>query len=114
MIDGRPHLLATTLPVLHRPVLHHLDGAETDPEAWRTWTVVRELELPEQAWNTGVGLGYERANAAYLVDERARDGAFYLLYAGSTEVKSHEGRGQAKLGLARSRDLVGWEVAAGR
>lgn len=114
VIDGTPHLLATTLPVLHRPVLHRLAGPQNDPQAWRTWTVVRELEIPEQAWNTGKGLGYERANAGYLVDERARDGMFYLLYAGSTEVKSYEGRGHAKLGLARSRDLVIWEVPPAR
>ena len=38
------------------------------------------------------------------------DGFFYLLYAGTDEVSSYEGRGHVKLGLARSRDLVTWEV----
>lgn len=109
-IDGRWHLLATTLPLLHRPVLHRLDGDEKDPSAWRTWTVVREMDVPEQSWNTGSPLTYERANAASLADERSTDGFFYLLYAGSTETITFEGRGRSSLGLARSRDLVKWEV----
>lgn len=112
-IDGTWHLLATSLPVVHRPVLHRLAGDPSDPLAWRTWTRVRELEIPEQAWNTGEGFGYERANAGYLVDDRAAngDGFFYLVYAGSTELATYENRGHAKLGLARSRDLTVWEPA---
>jgi hypothetical protein len=109
-IDGVWHLCATTIPLIHRPVLHRLDGDELDPTAWRTWTVVRELEVPEQTWNSGAPPLYERANAAYLVDHRATDGHFYLQYAGSTEITSFEGRGHSSLGLARSRDLVTWEV----
>ena len=110
-IDGRWHLLGTTIPLIHRPVLHRLEGDERDPMAWRTWTAVGELEVEEQAWNTGGVIGYERANAGYLVDDRDGDGYFYLLYAGSIETESFMGRGHSSLGLARSLDLATWEVA---
>lgn len=113
-VDGTWHLLATSTPLLHRPILHRLAGDPKQPESWRTWTRVRELEVPEQAWNTGDPLTYERANAGYLIDARPVDGFFLLLYAGSTEVLSYQSRGHAKLGLARSRDLVTWEPAAAR
>ncbi len=109
-IDGRWHLLATTIPLLHRPNLYRLDGDENDPASFRRWTLVRELAIEEQRWNTGRPLLYERANAAFLTDAREEDGFFYLLYAGSTETRSFSGRGHAGLGLARSRDLVTWEV----
>jgi hypothetical protein len=108
-IDGTWHLLATSL-LPHRPILHRLEGDPAVPASWTRWSRVRELEIVEQGWNTGrIDIVYERANAGYLVDERAADGFFYLVYAGSTELGSYEGRGHAKLGLARSRDLVSWE-----
>lgn len=113
-IDGVWHLLGTRIPLLHVPVLHRLDGDPRDPAAWRTWTVVRDFEIPPQRWNDGPVLDHERANAAYLVDERERDGHYYLLYAGSTERDSFERRGHSSLGLARSRDLVRWEPARDR
>jgi hypothetical protein len=109
-IDGAWHLLATTIPLLHRPVLHRLAGDAKDPNAWRTWTAVRELEVGEQSWNTGDPFTYERDNSGYLVDDRATSGFFYFLYAGSTEVTSFSGRGHSSLGLARSRDLATWEI----
>ena len=89
-----------------------LDGEVGDPAAWQRWTQVRELAIPAQPWNDGELLSHERANAAFLIDDRQTDGAFYLLYAGSTEVTSFEGRGHARLGIARSRDLIEWEAAA--
>lgn len=109
-IDGQWFLLGTTIPLVHRPTLHRLAGDENDPNSFRTWTLVRELEIAEQSWNTGPAFGYERANAAFLADDRATDGFFYLLFAGSTDIASFNGRGHAHLGLARSRDLVNWEV----
>lgn len=108
-IDGVFHLLATTL-LPHRPVLHRLEGDPAAAESWRKWTRVRELEIPEQSWNTGKSVFYERANAAHLFDDRATTGYFQLVYAGTTELSSYEGRGHVKLGLAKSRDLVTWEV----
>ena len=52
----------------------------------------------------------EIANAAYLCDARPLDGHWYLFYAGSTELDRFGGRGYAKVGIARSTDLVRWEV----
>jgi hypothetical protein len=112
-IDGTWHLLVTSL-LPHLPVLYRLTGDVADPESFRSWTKVRELAVQDQSWNTGELFRHERANAGYLIDDRARDGFFYLLYAGSTEVSSYEGRGHAKLGLSRSADLITWEPAAER
>jgi hypothetical protein len=113
-IDGQWFLLGTTIPLIHRPALHRLAGDEKDPQSFRSWTLVRELEIAEQSWNTGPAFGYERANAAFLADDRATDGFFYLLFAGSTDIESFNGRGHARLGLARSRDLITWELPAER
>lgn len=101
-IDGEWHLLATTVP-LHVPTLYR-------KVEWTQWEEVRELAIPAQAWNDGELLSHERANAAFLVDDRERTGYFYTLYAGSTEVTSFEGRGHASLGIARSVDLIEWDV----
>ncbi len=112
-IDGTWHLLATTIP-LHAPVLHRLAGDPRDPRAWLEWEVVRELAIPAQPWNDGELLAHERANAAFLVDDRETDGVFYVIYAGSIEVTSFEGRGHSSLGIARSVDLEHWEVPPAR
>lgn len=57
--------------------------------------------------------GFERANAAFLCDARPVDGYYYLFYSGSTETLLFNGRGHAKVGVARSVDLVDWEVPPG-
>jgi hypothetical protein len=114
-IDGRWHLLGTRIPV-HAPELYRLDGDPSDPAAWLHWTPLRTLEVPEEGWNSGgtvPGIDYERANSGYLCDARAVDGHFYLFYAGSTELVTNDGRGHAKIGVARSRDLVEWRVPPG-
>lgn len=111
IIDGKWHLLGTTIPLVHRPRLYSLEGDPNDPQSWLKWKLERELQVPEEAWNTGTNPAeYERSNAAYLIDERAIDGYFYLLYAGSIEVETHAGRGYSRLGLARSKNLASWEV----
>jgi hypothetical protein len=111
LIDGTWHLLGTTIPLVHRPRLYTLEGDPNDPRAWLKWKLKRELNIPEEAWNTGANPAeYERSNAAYLIDERAIDGYFYLLYAGSTEVQTHSGRGHSRLGLARSQNLTSWRT----
>jgi hypothetical protein len=111
-IDGTWHLLGTSIPV-HAPQLYRLAGDPAKPKSWLHWKLVRTIEVPEEEWNGGgtvPGLDYERANSAYLCDARAADGYFYLLYAGSTELTTNEGRGHAKIGVARSKDLEHWTV----
>lgn len=105
-IDGVWHVLGTTVPV-HRTLLYRLDGGAGDPDSWRRWKLVREITVPDQGWNRPPG---EVLNAAYLCDARPLDGHWYLFYAGSTELDRFGGRGHAKVGIARSRDLVRWEV----
>jgi hypothetical protein len=98
-IDERWHLLTTDYPP-HSPVLYQMQTAGD----WRHWVEGRELVIPRQHFNTA-----HHANAAYLADWRTTDGYFYLLYAGNTQTKSHHGRGDNRLGVARSRDLTAWE-----
>lgn len=110
-IDGTWHILGTTIPLVHRPALLRLDGDESSAQAWLRWKHVTELEIPEEGWNTGgEPWTYERSNAAFMIDQRAEDEHYYLLYAGSTETVRFSGRGHSSLGLARSRDLVTWEI----
>ncbi len=109
VIDGVWHMVGTTIPV-HRELLYRLAGPPEEPSSWLHWTLVREFEVPSEEWNHPPG---EIANAAYLCDARALDGHWYLFYAGSTELDRFGGRGHAKIGIARSTDLVRWEVPPG-
>ncbi|MCA1691931.1 MAG: hypothetical protein LC733_06945 [Actinobacteria bacterium] len=113
-VDGVWHVLGTTVPV-HRELLYRLDGPPERPESWLRWKLVRQLEVPAESWNRdqGDGRGFELANAAFLCDARPLDGYWYLFYAGSTELNRFGGRGHAKMGIARSTDLVRWEVPPG-
>ncbi|MFN2503187.1 MAG: hypothetical protein ABR540_02950, partial [Acidimicrobiales bacterium] len=113
-VDGVWHVLGTTVPV-HRELLYRLDGPPERPESWLRWKLVRQLEVPAESWNRdqGDGRGFELANAAFLCDARPLDGYWYLFYAGSTELNRFGGRGHAKIGIARSTDLVRWEVPPG-
>jgi hypothetical protein len=109
LINGVWHVLGTTVPV-HHELLFRLAGPPDRPESWLHWTLVRELTVPSEAWNHPPG---EVANAAYLCDARPLDGHWYLFYAGSTELDRFGGRGHAEVGVARSTDLVHWEVPPG-
>jgi len=105
-IDGVWHMVGTTIPV-HRELLYRLAGPPDEPGSWLHWDLVREFDIPQEAWNMPPG---EIANAAYLCDARALDGFWYLFYAGSTELDRFGGRGHAKVGVARSFDLAHWDV----
>jgi hypothetical protein len=111
VVDGKWHLLATRIPQ-HQPLLFRLKGDPTEPESWLRWKQVREFKIPDEDWNTGrnPGFDHEVANSSYLCDARELDGYWYLVYAGSTELETFDGRGHAKLGVARSKDLRKWEV----
>jgi hypothetical protein len=114
-IDGVWHLLGTSNN-LDRPWLFTLAGDPAVPQGWLDWSPGRELEVPLEAWNRAVGIpsvNFEQENAAYLCDARRVDGWFYLLYIGTNELSTYGGWGHTKLGIARSRDLVVWEVPCG-
>jgi hypothetical protein len=116
-IDGVWHVLATTIPI-HEPTLFRLDGDPEKPRSRLRWNKVRSFDIPSEEWNSPregpakdrAGITYERANSAYLCDARALDGYWYLVYAGSDELSTHDGRGLARIGIARSEDLVHWTV----
>jgi hypothetical protein len=114
VIGGKWHVLTTKIPV-HVPTLYRLVGDPSDPPSWLKWKEVAKLEIPEESWNEGVtpGITHETANSAHLCDARKLDGYWYLTYAGSTELDTFEGRGHAKIGIARSKDLKKWEVPPG-
>lgn len=112
MIDGHWHMLATARGPEpkrdHLPNLTRLRGTGDEDSDWLDWEPFRTLEIPYEGFNTD-----NRANAAFLADWRDHDGYFYLLYAGRTQGQTHAGRGDNRLGLARSTDLMEWVVPGG-
>ncbi len=107
-IDDSWQLMATgyNWRFQHRPYLLRMDGDPGEDESWGRWTKQHQLALPQEAFNSA-----ERANAAYLLDARKSDGVFYLLYAGTVDQSLHAKRGDCRLGIAWSKDLVEWQVA---
>ncbi|HTD49361.1 MAG TPA: hypothetical protein VK771_02095, partial [Acidimicrobiia bacterium] len=111
-IDGRWTLLATS-NLLDRPFVFALVGDARRPTSWLHWTPGRQLIIPQERWNRGRGVTgstYEHANGAYLVDRRARDGFFYLVYEDAPEMSKFGGQGHGVFAVARSTDLVRWSV----
>jgi hypothetical protein len=102
---------------LDQPWLFTLSGDPDRPEGWLHWTDAYPLDVPGQAFDSGPGissLGYEHANSAYLCATGPGPGAeVYLFYAGSSELTQFDGWGHAAIGVARSRDLVHWQVPPG-
>ncbi len=111
-VGGHWDLVATSNE-LDQPWLFRLDGDPATPASWLHWSTGRELQVPAEPWDSGQGLtgvGYERDNSAFLCDARSVDGYYYLLYAGSDELSQFGGWGHAAIGIARSTDLVHWQV----
>jgi hypothetical protein len=113
-VNGAWNLVATS-NTLDQPFLFTLaPGDPSDPETWLHWSTGRELMVPSQAFNTGEGIssvGFEHANSAFLCV--GPEGEDYLTYAGSTELTAYGGWGHARIGIARSTDLVNWQVSPG-
>lgn len=111
-VEGSWHLMATSNELDH-PWLFRLLGDPGDPSGWLRWTTGHELVVPAAAWDTGKGISgqdYERANASFLCNASGTDGYYYLVYAGSTDLTQFGGWGHAEIGIARSRNLVDWQV----
>jgi hypothetical protein len=113
-VDGGWHLVATS-NTLDQPFLFTLGpGDPATPSTWLHWSDGQQLSVPGESFNSGTGVssvGYEHANSAFLCVGPA--GEDYLTYAGSTELTQFGGWGHARIGLARSTDLVHWEVPPG-
>jgi hypothetical protein len=116
MVAGRWRLVATS-DNLDQPWMFTLAGNPDTTTGWLRWTDGHELDLPAQSFNSGPGIssiGFEHANSAFLCDAGSLPGHFvYLLYAGSEELSRFGGWGQARIGIARSTDLVHWQVPPG-
>ncbi len=113
-VDDGWHLVATS-NTLDQPFLFTLGpGDPATPTTWLHWSAGQSLTVPGQAFNSGNGIssvGYEHANSAFLcVGPQGED---YLSYAGSTELGRFGGWGHARVGIARSTDLVHWQVPPG-
>ena len=105
--------VVATTNTLDRPYFATLAGPPANPRSWLDWTGGRVLNIPAESWNSAAGISsvtHEVANAIYLCDGRAIDGYFYAFYAGSDELTAFGGWGHAKIGIARSIDLVHWNV----
>jgi hypothetical protein len=114
-IDGVWHVLGTS-NTADRPWLFALQGDPSKPSGWLHWSHGRELEIPLEKWNRAPGLPgvtFDQANSAYLCDARRLDGHFYLFFIGSKELKNFGGWGHTMVGVARSKNLVTWEVPCG-
>lgn len=111
-VDGHWDLVATS-NTLDQPWMFSLVGDPLVPASWLRWTKGTELQIPAQTWDTGTGVssvGYEHANSVFVCNAHATDGYYYATYAGSDELTSFGGWGHAKIGIARSTDLVHWQV----
>lgn len=114
--SGRWRLMATS-DNLDQPWLFTLAGNPDRAEGWLHWTDGYPLTVPGQSFDTGPGvssLGFEHANSAFLCVAGTSSGdEDYLFYAGSSELTQFGGWGHARIGVARSQDLVHWQVPPG-
>jgi hypothetical protein len=113
-IGGVWHLVATS-NTLDQPFIFTLGaGDPANPPTWLHWSAGQELMVPSQTFDSGSGVSsvnYEHANSAFVcVGPHTED---YLTYAGSTELTDFGGWGHARIGIARSNDLVHWQVPTG-
>jgi hypothetical protein len=97
--------LSSDYPPKTRGMLYSISGDGSKDEDWLEWIDGYELDIPKEDFNSD-----HVANAPFIADWREHDGYFYCIYAGRSENKSYLGRGDNKIALARSKDLVQWEV----
>lgn len=102
-VDGKVNMIITA--GAHLPSLTRMVENGNKNQDWLIWEELRNILLPVEEFNS-----FQTSNAASIIDWRAHDGYFYLIYAGKTEGISHSRRGDNKLALARSKDLMNWEI----
>ena len=102
---------------LDQPWMFTLAGNPARAAGWLLWSDGYQLQVPSEPFNSGPGIssiGFEHANSAFLCNASSLPGGYYyLLYAGSSELTQFDGWGHAKIGVARSTDLVHWQVPPG-
>ncbi|NJK95418.1 MAG: hypothetical protein HC905_11345 [Bacteroidales bacterium] len=102
-IDKKIYMMVTSEG--HLPAITRMKGNGKADQDWLQWEDLRNIPLPVEEFNK-----FQTSNAASINDWRVNDGYFYMLYAGKTEGISHNRRGDNKLGIARSKDLINWEI----
>ena len=115
-IAGRWWVVATSNR-FDQPWMWELVGDPNRLSSWLHWAHGRMLDIPSQPWDRGAGIssvGFERANSVFLCNARDATGYYYATYAGSSELTHFGGWGHAAVGMARSTDLVHWEVPTAR
>jgi len=103
MIDGCWYLAGTGRGLV--PILSRMKGTGDKPEDWISYHPPLRLSFPLEHFNTCI-----RTHCFFLSDNRNQTGKYYALYVGATENISHLGRGNCKLAIASSPDLVNWHV----
>lgn len=112
VVDGRWRLVATS-NTGDQPWMFTLGGPPEDPASWLRWMSGAPLAIPAARWDSGPGIpsvSYEPANSVFLCALRTAGGFVYATYAGSQELTEFGGWGHAKIGIARSTDLVQWQT----
>jgi hypothetical protein len=111
-IAGRWRVVATSNR-FDQPWMFDLAGDPASPSSWLHWVHGTMLNIPSQVWDSGAGIssvGFEHANSVFVCDAHVATGYYYVTYAGSSELTRFGGWGHAEIGIARSTDLVHWEV----
>jgi hypothetical protein len=107
--------LVATSNTLDQPLMFTLGAGDPSVAAtWLNWNSGTQLVVPNEAFNSASGISsvsYEHANSAFLCV--GPGGEDYLTYAGSTELTAYGGWGHARVGIARSVDLVHWGIPPG-
>ena len=101
-IDGTWHMLATLLE--HQQGIAAIDGDPDRAFSWTSWQEFRHIETPIiPGFNEG-----SAANASSMWGGRALDGYWYRVFCAAQNPP--DGNWGYELGIARSTDLVTWEM----
>jgi len=109
---GEWRLIATSNQ-LDQPWIFDLADNPAKPDGW--FALDRRPGAVDPRPRLGLGAGdlERRVRARQLrlpLRRRATDGYYYLVYAGSSELTQFGGWGHAMIGIARSTDLLHWQV----
>ena len=115
---GRWRLVATSNTFDQPSALHAGRRIRPPPAGWLHWTDGYQLAVPTPGFDTGPGISdvdFEHANSAYLCDASALSPATTTTWStrAATSWPAFDGWGHAKIGIARSTDLVHWQVPVG-
>jgi len=88
------------------PLIYTMKGPGERDEDWLDWIDGVTMFQEKERFNTD-----QSTQAPALLDLSSVDGYFYMIYGGRTEGITNLGRGNYKMGLSRSTDLLNWYIA---